>query len=275
MLRLGQGGCVLEARTDPRGAGALGQADFAPVLEDVCADWLDGDAPVLVCGMAGARGRWVEAPYVACPAEARQLARMAVRAPGRRNVRLVPGVCLSAEGLGDVMRGEETLALGLAGPGQDATIIAPGTHSKWISVQSGQISGFRTFMTGELFAAIREATILGRDMGAPGRNVDAFDAGVRRALSDPALSSALFSVRIRGLAGELGPDEAADYLSGLLIGAEVAATPPTGTVAVLVGDVGLCGRYARAMVIAGFHPPRTTDAATAVARGLWRLWEAL
>ena len=275
VLRMAQDGSVLDTRFDTRGAGALARADFATVLEDVCADWLDEGSPVLVCGMAGARARWIEAPYVPCPADTGLLARLAVRAPGRRDVRIVPGVCLTATGLGDVMRGEETLALGLTGPGLDATVIAPGTHSKWISVQAGSICGFRTFMTGELFAAIRTATILGRDMGTAGHCDAAFDAGVDRALSDPALTAALFSVRVQVLADQLGPDEAADYLSGLLIGAEVMAAARTGAPAMLVGDAGLCARYDRAMMLAGHARPDRVDAEKAVALGLWRLWEAM
>ena len=67
VMRLAAGGRILEQRADSRGAGELKPEDFAGVLAAVAGDWL-GSAPVLICGMAGARGRWREVPYVVCPA---------------------------------------------------------------------------------------------------------------------------------------------------------------------------------------------------------------
>lgn len=154
-------------------------------------------------------------------------------------------------------------------------VVAPGTHSKWITARPGQVTGFRTFITGELFAAIRQGTILGAGMGEPGGDADAFAAGVDRALSEPALTSALFSVRVEALADRLSVEAAADYLSGLLIGAEVAAhSHDTHGPVTLVGAEALNARYAAALDIAGFSDVRVADGAEATARGLWRIHQA-
>ena len=67
------------------------------------------------------------------------------------------------------MRGEETQILGvLAASGRgDGLFVLPGTHSKWARVEAGRIVGFATFMTGEVFAALKDHSLLGRLMAPP------------------------------------------------------------------------------------------------------------
>ena len=130
-------------------------------------------------------------------------------------------------------------------------------------------------MTGELFAAIRRGTILGADMGESGVDDEAFAAGVERSLRDPAVTAALFSVRVEGLAGRLSPASSADYLSGLLIGAEVAAQADANArPVILIGAEALSRRYAAALEQGGFRDVRIADGAAATAKGLWRIHEA-
>jgi 2-dehydro-3-deoxygalactonokinase len=274
-LRIADGGEVQAERADPRGAGGLDPADFAAVLADLAGDWLEEGPPVLVCGMAGARGRWREAPYCPCPASLDEVANALVQPEPGRDIWIVPGVAVMDEtGLRDVMRGEETQILGLFGEGESGLAVTPGTHSKWATVEDGRLTGFRTFMTGDLFAAVRRDTILGQDMGEPGVDGAAFRRGVVRGLADRALTAALFSVRVETLGGRLEPRGAADYLSGLLIGAEIAAQPHRDRPVVLVGAEALAGRYATALDLAGFARVERADASVAVARGLWRIWRA-
>ncbi len=276
VLRIGEDGTVLAARSDPRGAGALGPEAFPTILAEVAGTWLDDRLPILACGMTGGRGKWREVAYLPAPASLADLAAGLISPESRPDVRIVPG--LKAMGGGrmvDVMRGEETQVMGLDLEPGNHRVVAPGTHSKWIAARPGQILGYRTFMTGELFAAIRKGTIMGTGMGQPGVDAGAFADGVSRALSDPALTAALFSVRVETLADRLSPDAAADYLSGLLIGAEVAAqvADPSSPVT-LVGAEILNARYATALGIAGFSDIRVADGAAATARGLWRIHEA-
>lgn len=266
---LGGEGAVLARRADARGAAGLGPDQFESVLDEVTGDWRSDGAPVLVCGMAGARGGWVEAPYVETPAALADLAsRLIETAPG---VRIVPGVCKRENGrLMDVMRGEETQALGAL---TDGVAACPGTHSKWVSVEGGRITDLRTVMTGELFALLRTHSILGRTMTEGPFDPAAFDEGVDRGLGDPALTAILFSVRTAGLDARLAPEAAADYLSGLLIGAEIAGVGGMFDGAVhLIGAPALTERYGRALARAG-RESTPVDPDAAVARGLWRLWK--
>ncbi len=275
IMRLGADGAVLDRRVDPRGAGRLDPDEFAGVLEEVAGDWL-GLAPVLIAGMAGSRQGWMEAPYAFCPSGAEGLAARLARPDAARDIRIVPGVALTPRGLGDVMRGEETQALGLFGARDSGLMVAPGTHSKWVRVDNGAIAGFRTHLTGELFAAVRQATLIGRDMGEPGGDDAAFDEGVRLALSDPAITAHLFGVRVRRLADDLSHGAAADFLSGLLIGAELAAEGTHRDHPVqVVGEAALSRRYVRALALAGFIDVGVADGETAVARGLHRIWKAM
>ena len=276
VMRIAEGGAVLDSRSDPRGAGGLAPDQFHGVLQEVAADWLMQGLQVLVSGMAGARGRWREMVYLPCPAGVADLASAVASPDDAPHVCIVPGVAVFADGrLQDVVRGEETQVFGLDAP-DDAMIIGPGTHSKWICTAGGRITGFRTFMTGELFAAIRKGTILGADMGHPGVDDDAFAAGVQRALRDPAVTAALFSVRVEGLAGRLSPASSADYLSGLLIGAEITAQIDVNRrPIILIGAEALSRRYAAALALGGFHDVRIADGAAATAKGLWRIHEAV
>lgn len=276
VMRIAPGGIVEAARSDSRGAGGLTPDAFHAVLIEVAGDWLAEDLPVLVCGMAGARGRWREIPYRSTPLTLQDLADAGSSPAGAPGVTIVPGVCVGSDGrLTDVMRGEETQVMGLALEGDDDCVVAPGTHSKWINLRAGAIQSFRTFMTGELFAAIRAGTVMGATMGEPGQDAAAFEAGVARALTDPALTALLFSVRVESLADRLSPASTADYLSGLLIGAEIAAQVGRRTRPVtLVGARTLNERYATALSLAGFSHVRSADGEAATARGLWRIHEA-
>jgi 2-dehydro-3-deoxygalactonokinase len=275
-MRIAEGGRVLDSRSDPRGAGGLASDQFHAVLREVAGDWLSEGLPVLVSGMAGARGRWREMAYLPCPAGVADLAGAVAAPDDAPLVRLVPGVAaFESERLQDVMRGEETQVFGLDLQ-DDAVVVGPGTHSKWIRTAQGRITDFRTFMTGELFAAIRKGTILGADMGDPGVDDDAFTTGVERALHDPAVTANLFSVRVEALAGRLSSASAADYLSGLLIGAEIAAQIDAHErPIILIGAEPLCRRYAAALALGDFQDVRIADGAAATALGLWRIHEAV
>ena len=272
VMRIAPGGQVLAARSDPRGASGLATEAFPSVLADVAGEWLEDGLPVLICGMAGARDRWREQPYRSCPAPLDELGSGLAAQHTSETPRIVSGVMALADGrMADVMRGEETQVAGLdVGPGA-WRVAAPGTHSKWITVEDGRITSLRSFVTGELFALLSAASRL-QDVGA---DPLAFEAGVRRSLVERDLTAALFSVRVEGLAGRLEPSSAADYLSGLLIGAEVAAQAPAPAEAlILVGAEALNRRYETALRLAGFTDITVRDGAAATARGLWRIHEA-
>jgi 2-dehydro-3-deoxygalactonokinase len=126
-------------------------------------------------------------------------------------------------------------------------------------------------MTGEVFAALRGHTILGRMM-RDGPSADAaFDAGVRRSADAGGLLHHIFGVRAEGLAGRLPDQDSPAYLSGILIGHEVRAAlaGTEGAVVHLIGASDLTALYARVIGACGGQPERHD--AEAAALGLARI----
>jgi 2-dehydro-3-deoxygalactonokinase len=271
---LARDGQVLDRRDSARGILQIPPGGFNTALQQEVAAWLEaGERRVLMAGMVGSRQGWVEAPYVACPAGAADLARGLVAAPFERAaVLIVPGVQgEDLSGVPEVMRGEETQIVGVLDRiGPDAIACLPGSHSKWVTITGGRIAGFETHMTGEAFAALRGHTILGRMMRDGNTDSDAFRRGVVRSSQKGGLLHHLFGVRTQGLFSQLHETEAASYLSGLLIGHEIAAAAPRGTVH-LIGAAPLCALYALALEASGVSAE--VAASDAAASGLARIGE--
>ena len=165
-------GGAIERRVSDRGLLAVERGRFVETLEGACGDWLAGRRlPVVMSGMVGSKLGWKEVAYLATPLGLDELARHLSPVEAPFAAAIVPGVRFDDPAAPDVMRGEETQILGaLALAGRDEGLfLLPGTHSKWAEVSGGRIVSFRTFMTGEVFGALKEHTILGRLMrdGAP------------------------------------------------------------------------------------------------------------
>ena len=252
-------GSVLAEHAAPRGLLSVQPGGWAAAFEAEFGTWLAAHPglPCLMAGMVGSRQGWVEAPYCACPANLADLAaRLCWVQPGR--VAIVPGLSVEVDGLPDVMRGEETQVFGtlaLLGLSQ-ATLVLPGTHSKWVTVQGGRITHFATHMTGEVYALLRQQSILARTLPADDAAwvVEAFDRGVAQAQAPGGLLHHLFAVRALSLFDRQDGPWLASYLSGLLIGDELRAQVlPDGQAVVAVGSALLTDRYRRALVQQG-HP---------------------
>lgn len=242
--RLDRQGAIVDARSAPKGILSVAPGGFPGVLEAQIGDWV-GDAPIVMSGMVGSRQGWVEAPYVPCPAGLDQIAG-ALREV-RNGVWVVPGVsCRDAAGVPDVMRGEETQVLGA---GRDGLICLPGTHSKWVEVRNGRIERFSTYMTGEVYALLKQHSLLGRMMEGGEHDERAFGEGLARSAEPGGLLHHLFGVRTRGLMGELGAAGSASYLSGILIGHEMRASRASQLL--LIGEPGLAARYQQAATALG------------------------
>jgi len=279
-------GQVLSERRSARGASTLaggpaGPAAFAAALDELIADWAPLVLPMLACGMVGSQHGWREVPYADCPADAQALAAGALAVPWRGHaLRLLPGLrCESAAGMPDLMRGEETQLLGaltLAPElGARSCVVMPGTHSKWARVVDGRLLCFATHLTGELYALLRQHSVLARLMPTGDfSDPSAFGAGVRaaRERGEEGLSHQLFAVRTLGLGGRLAGSALPDYLSGLLIGHELRAglaARDADAPLVLVGEPALCQRYASALALFDLAAPRLLPNTAAL--GLWRL----
>ena len=204
--------------------------------------------------MVGARQGWVEAPYSAVPAPA--LAEKIIPVPNtdaRLRVHVVPG--LKQVKPADVMRGEETQVAGFLAqnPNWDGVLCLPGTHTKWVHVSADEVVSFRTFMTGEMFALLSQQSVLQHSVGA-GWDEEAFRAGLDVTLSRPEnLASELFAIRASDLLEATPPAVARARLSGLLIGAELAAARAywLGQQIAVIGEATLSAVYAEALKAQG------------------------
>lgn len=273
-------GSTLATRSSADGILHVPAGGFPAVLQRVGGDWLAAHrVPVIASGMVGSRQGWVEAPYLPCPAGPAEAAAQLARVPlgGGATLAIVPGLlCRGDDGEADVMRGEETQLWGADLPA-GACAVLPGTHSKWAwTGLQGRVETFQTWMTGESFGLLTQHGLLGRLMApAEGFAADDFDDGVRLGLARPAqLLHTVFAARTAGLTGQRAPQALADFLSGMLIGAEVAgalAQRPVDGVT-LIGEGALCLRYARALAQAGVAATNAPDDITA--RGQWRLARA-
>lgn len=277
-------GRALDSRHGSQGIMQVRDGDYASVFYELVSPWIDahGRLPAIACGMIGSRGGWAEVEYVATPADPAQLAgQLQAVSADSIAVHIIPGV-MQGSVVGqrpDVMRGEETQVLGALASqptlAEDSLLIMPGTHSKWVLVHQGYLVGFNTYMTGELFAVLRQHSILGKPMDHAGdEDTDAFICGVDTARKAGAtgLSAVLFSARSRMLAGDIQAAAVPDYLSGLLIGDELRSAltgrdevPPVG----LIGEAGLRARYRQALTRFGID--EVIEMADAARTGLVRI----
>ena len=256
-------------------AVAAGGAGFAPVLRDHLARLrAPQGTPVLICGMAGARQGWIEAPYIKTPTRLDALHESAVRAAADGDVRILPGIAQARADRPDVMRGEETQLLGVTEPDFTGLVCIPGTHSKWVRIEDGRVVAFSTYMTGELFATIAQHSILAHAVeadAAPPGDSQPFRDGLSTALAEPtALTASLFRLRAAQLLGFEQRGDGAARLSGLLIGGELADVVrqhgPLRSVR-LIAAGGLGRLYAAALAAQGIDVT-TVDAEQASRRGL-------
>ena len=244
-------GRVRDEKSAPLGILNVPDGDFAGVFARHFAAWMEPPGTLcLVSGMAGSRQGWAEAPYAPCPAGPADIAaHLHWIEPGR--IAIVPGLCDTGRDVPDVMRGEEVQifgALRLAGL-SDGAFVLPGTHSKWATVRGGRVTGFRTFMTGEVYGLFARHSILARtlDAGAP-LDEAAFRRGVDRAAGGEGLLHTAFGTRALALFDRLPPAASASYLSGLLIGEELAQQKlAPGSEVVVIASPDLAARYALAL----------------------------
>ena len=218
-------GTMLDTVRDDRGVLAMNADDYPVEIAAIRGRF--GELPVIAAGMVGSTRGWREAAYVPAPADLASLARAATRIE-EADVTIVPGVSLLTDTRADVMRGEEVQVLGAVAAGlapADALFAQPGTHNKWVHVESGRITDFATTMTGELFALVKGHGILAGMLDGPVADGPAFRDGLARGSGACDLTAALFGVRASVLLGRIAAEDAAAYASGLLIGSDIGAVP--------------------------------------------------
>jgi 2-dehydro-3-deoxygalactonokinase len=268
-----QGKVHAEHRSD---LGILKAQDFKKTLANICEPWdmLYGKLPCLASGMIGSKQGWIDAGYLATPCgfDSIAIAAKDISNLAGRKLWIMPGLrhIDPTTQTSDVMRGEETQVFG-AGI-INGIVVLPGTHSKWVKVVDSKIVAFKTFMTGEAYSLFRHQSILAKLMPTESSSTcdwEAFERGVKQSLSKPtALLHQLFTVRTHGLFDELTPNKQADFLSGILIGSEIAGgrrlfSGAQSSIS-LIGEVALLERYRVALVCAGLAS-RVVESSTPVA----------
>ncbi len=242
------------------GSPADRESYYLAVLGPLVSDFPD-DVPLVLSGMASSSIGLRELPYADTPFPLTGATLPVIRIEGvlPREVVLLSGVRAEE----DVMRGEETIVMGLElGEG---LYVLPGTHSKHVEVHDGAIQGFRTYLTGELFALLREQSVLRTSLEVAEGPDEAFREAVQRARETELLHE-LFTPRARTLLKGTSPRENGQRLLGTLIGHELATLPPRERV-VLAAEGPLRSYYRTALEALGHRVELAGDLALAIARG--------
>ena len=273
-------GAVLDERRGPGIAGMRSDpAAIAASFAAMTAGW-PGDIPALLAGVVGASFGWRDAGYLPCPVSIDQIGRNAVRVINAdRPVWIAPGLrCTNGWGQPDTMRGEELQIAGWAAenPDRDALVVLPGTHCKWAIVENGMVTGFHSAISGELFALLRDHSVM-VDRGACDALHDtaAFAEGVALAKSAAQIDVAalLFTARARQATGAMSAAQAPSFVSGIVIGCDLRTALALyghgrAQDIMVVGDEQLAARYTAALELWGMAA-QIFDGDAAMRAGLW------
>jgi 2-dehydro-3-deoxygalactonokinase len=229
--------------------GDLTPDQFEDAFRDATNGW-DINVPIVACGMVGARQGWIEATYAAVPCPATPTG--FTQPNSTLDVHIIPG--LMQDSPADVMRGEETQIAGFLAlnPNWDGVICLPGTHTKWAHISADEVISFQTYMTGDMFAALGDHTVLRHSVQSDDWDWDAFDTAVGDAMARPErIAARLFSLRAEGLLNGMTNATARARLSGLLIGAELAGAKPywLGQQIAVIGAGNLTALYVRDLAL--------------------------
>ena len=277
-------GAILDTVDGP-GVAAV-KVPFDALFESIMRPWEAQYGPLtaVMCGMIGSSIGWVQAPYVNCPANPEKIIDACIALRGG-SIHIVPGArCENRLRAADFMRGEETQILGALT--LDSTLrrgrrllCLPGTHTKWVLLEDGIMSEFLTALTGELFGALRDHSVLvPADCRSGTVSGAAFEEGVKRFNDFPHMQvlHRLFECRSRMLNGDLGARSSVSFLSGLLIAADVSGAlrlfgdSPANTSVHLIGEPQLTQLYAAALQLKASDAQQLDGAATSLA-GLKRV----
>jgi 2-dehydro-3-deoxygalactonokinase len=253
-------GEVIASEQRDCGVASLSKPQMADVIKQVYNNSPLKEPTLYTCGMIGSSIGWYDVPYIPCRASLSSLAKGVHWSDfDGVPVGILPGLkCQATNGSWDVMRGEEMQALGWASTQAEpntlnSVCITPGTHSKWIKIEQGEISTFFTNMTGEIFALLKTHGLLRHHITESVTASPEFLLGLEQGGSEQCLGRLLFSIRANCLLAGMTPQQASDFASGLLIGAEITdglreyAIKPQHSPLCIIGSPALTNLYHAAL----------------------------
>jgi 2-dehydro-3-deoxygalactonokinase len=243
-------GDAVESRRSEAGVTRLNGRSHQQVFDEIAHGWPVNAVPVVMAGMVGSNAGWKAAPYLPCPLTLDSLATQLTTAGENRWI--VPGLSVSRRDNHNVMRGEETQLLGAQTLAPAELIVMPDTHSKWVKCEARRVIDFRTVMTGELHHLLLNHALIGTGLPQQQPDAAAFQRGLETGINDPSLLARLFEVRAQHLLGALAPGSVSDFLSGLLIGHEVASQAAQSALSgpvTLIASEALAQRYQAAFAL--------------------------
>ena len=277
---LDETGGLIDRLSNDQGIFSRKTASYEEILFRNCEKWLHWmpEIPILMAGMIGSRNGWVETGYLSCPVSIRSFGANIIQVQDicSHHVYITPGIsALASPGLPDVIRGEETQIFGVMDESTVNTLMAcvPGTHSKWIQVDDNRITRFSTFMTGEIFAAIRRCGSISSMLDECATDSNRFMEGIGVSQRDGGIMNHLFSIRARAVTGSNGSKLNKSNLSGLLIGAEIKSALeiyPEISDILVIGTDPLIHDYSLAFSGLGISVSSSTSE-NAFIKGLWKL----
>ncbi len=239
---------------------------FEDTLFSLLGNTVDRGDRILLSGMITSRNGWLETPYAVVSVSVEDYLSLALHREYQGvELTFFPGVCQKHPA--DVIRGEELQIFGVCEHRDDALVVLPGTHSKWVEVKRGCIERFQTTMTGEVYDVLMKQSLIGLISNGAEYVDSAFKHGLERGADRQpeagTVLSKIFAARARVLLGQHGPDEVASFLSGVLLGSEIACALQTrrdkDLPMFLIGSRTLCERYAEAFRFLGHSSFRVIE----------------
>ena len=180
---------------------------------------------VIASGMVGAKQGWIEVPYINSPCDIRNLNFKSLKILDDVKIHILSGV--SQFNPSDVMRGEETQIAGFLLNNIDfnGSICLPGTHSKWVNMNSYNIQEFTTFLTGELYEIVKKYSILNHSLNTTELDDEIVKSSAKLIIENPSfISNKLFEIRADNLLKNSNQTSNNSKLVGYLLGIELSGS---------------------------------------------------
>jgi len=218
---------VIDQVSTQEGMKFVGQNEFEKTLIKNIDAWNNKfDIKVVIAsGMVGAKQGWIEVPYINSPCDIRNLNFKTLKIFDDVNIHILSG--LSQYNPSDVMRGEETQIAGFLLDNVDfnGSICLPGTHSKWVNMNSYNIQEFTTFLTGELYEIVKKYSILNHSLNTTELDDEIVKSSAKLIIENPSfISNKLFEIRADNLLKNSNQTSNNSKLVGYLLGIELSGS---------------------------------------------------